>query len=202
MKLVITFGPRQWGRWRRAASLDRQGAGMMDLTADNFFDHLLDPDRRRALMAAMDAEEGTHLPLSWRYGDLASAATDADRLGRAVLALLDETPDDDTLLGDLLMNPHTPEDALWAAYRRGRGITPLGHRRGPRALLEALAEEHRYSEAITTLALYHYADEDDAAFRRFVERHRGDFMLRSNLRHDRRLPERKRALVADLLEEE
>jgi hypothetical protein len=175
---------------------------VLDLTEDNFFDHLLDPDRRRMLIEALRAEEGTHLPRNWRYGDLAFTATDADLLGRAVFALLDEESDDDTLLGDLLMNPHTPEDALWAAYRRGRGITPLGHRRGPRALLEALAEEHDYSEAITTLALYHYADEDDDAFRRFVERHRGDFMMRSNLRHSRRLPERKRALVADLIEEE
>jgi hypothetical protein len=169
----------------------------MDLSADNFFDHLL--DRRRMLVEALRAEQGTHLPLHWRYEELASGATDADRLGRAVFALLDEEPDDDTLLGELLMNPHTPEDALWEAYRCGRGITPLGHRRGPRALLEALAEEHDYSEAITTLALYHYADEDDDAFRRFVERHRGDFMMRSNLRHARHLPERKRALVADLI---
>lgn len=175
---------------------------MPDLTEDNFFDHLLDSDRRRTLMAAMNAEQGWHLPLHRRYEELALTVADADRLGRAVFLLLDEAPGDDTLLRDLLMNPRTPEDALWAAYRRGRGITPLGHRRGPRALLEALAEEHDYSEAITTLALYHYADEDDDAFRRFVERHRGDFMLRSNLRHDRRLPERKRALVADLLEED
>jgi hypothetical protein len=52
----------------------------MDLTEDNFFDHLLDPDRRRMLAEAPRAEEGTHLPLNRRYGDLASAATDADRL--------------------------------------------------------------------------------------------------------------------------
>ena len=183
---------------------------MLDLTEDNFFDHLLDAERRRTLAEALRAEQGSHLPLNWRYGDLAHAATDADRLGRAVFALLEEMPPGDgpeddqpeDLLDDLLMNPHTPEDALWAAYRRGRGITPLGHRRGPRALLEALAEEHGYSEAVVTLALHHYADEDDAAFRRFVERHRGDFMLRSNLRHYKHLPEGKRALVADLLEEE
>lgn len=182
---------------------------MLDLTEDNFFDHLLDPHRRRMLIEALRAEEGTHLPLNWRYGDLASASTDGDRLGRAVFALLEDTagdgvPEDppEELLGDLLMNPHTPEDALWAAYRRGCGITPLGHRRGPRALLEALAEEHRYSEAITTLALYHYADEDDDAFRRFVERHRSDETLRESLRHDLRLPERRRALVADLIMEE
>jgi uncharacterized protein (DUF1778 family) len=175
----------------------------MDITGENFFDTVLDPERRGALARAMDAQQGSHLPLHWRYEELARAATDADRLRRAVLAILDDPPAiRRQLLGDLLSNPHTPEDALWAAYRRGEGITPLGHRRGPRALLEALAEEHDYSEAITTLALYHYANEDDDAFRRFVERHRGDFMMRSNLRHARHLPERKRALVADLLEEE
>lgn len=170
---------------------------------ENFFDHLLDPDRRRAVARAIDAEQGSHLPLHWRYEELASAAPDADRLGRAVLAILDDPPAvRHRLLGDLLANPNTPEEALWAAYRRGEGIMELGHRRGPRALLEALAEEHEYSEAITSLALFHYAHEDDDAFRRFVERHRSDHMLRWNLRRSEHVPERKRALVADLLEEE
>ncbi|HEU4453709.1 MAG TPA: hypothetical protein VFR81_11650 [Longimicrobium sp.] len=175
---------------------------MLDLSEETFFDHLLDPGRRKALAAAMRAEQGSPRPLTRRYEELAYAVADADRLGRAVHALLDDTPSDDRFLHDLLMNPHTPEDALWAAYRRGRGITPLGHRRGPRALLEALAEEHEYSEAIASLALFHYAREDDGAFRRFVERHRSDYMLRWNLRRSRHVPEEKRALVADLLEEE
>jgi hypothetical protein len=174
----------------------------VDLTPDNFFDHLLDPDRRRMLAEALDGERDMRFPLHSRFLELATTATDADLLGRAVSALLDDAAYEDRLLQAVLANPHTPEDALWAAYRLGRGITALGLRRGPRPLLEALAEEHDHSEAITTLALYHYADEDDDAFRRFVERYRSDETLRESLRGDLRLPERRRALVADLIEEE
>jgi len=174
-----------------------------DLTEASLLDILLDPKRRRGLRSALRKEQGSHLPLHNRFGDLALTVTDAPRLGEAVRALLEEPPRrDHDFLDDLLLNPHTPEDVLWEAYRQGRGIEPLGHRRGPRALLEALAEEHRYSEAITSLALFYYAHEDDdAAFRAFVERHRGDYMLQWNLIHDRKFPERKRALVADLLED-
>ncbi len=173
-----------------------------ELTESSVLDLLLDPERRRALRAALRREQGTRLPLNNRYGDVAFAVADAPRLGEAVHALLEEpSRNDHDLLDPLLLNPHTPEEALWAAFRQGRGITPLGHRRGPRALLEALAEEHRYSEAITSLVLFYYANEDDdAAFRAFVERHRGDSMLQWNLARSREIPERKRALIADLID--
>jgi hypothetical protein len=172
------------------------------LTDDNLFDILLDPARRAELRTAMAREQGTDLPLVNRYFDLAYTAADAAKLGEAVLALLAEASDgDDALLDALLTNPETPHDALWAAYRQGRGIDALGHRRGPRALLEALAAEHEYSEAVTSLALYHYAAEDDAFFISFVERHRADFMLRHNLRRSPLLPGHRRALVAGLIRE-
>jgi hypothetical protein len=173
------------------------------LTDDNLFDVLLDPWRRAELRTAMAREQGTELPLVNRYFDLAYTAGDAAKLGEAVLALLAEPSDgDDDLLDPLLSNPETPHEALWAACRQGRGIGALGHRRGPRALLEALAAEHEYSEAITSLALYHYAAEDDAFFLAFVERHRADSTLRYNLRHSPLLPEHRRALVAGLIRDD
>lgn len=173
-----------------------------ELDEDSLFEILLDPRRRAELRSAMRREQGSHLPLTNHYFDLACTAEDAAKLGAAVFALLEEPDDaDGELLEPLLSNPATPHDALWAAYRQGRGITALGHRRGPRALLEALAEEHGYSEAITSLALFHYATEDDAFFRAFVERHRGDFMLRYNLRRSPLVPGPRRALVADLIAE-
>lgn len=175
-----------------------------DLTEATLFDILLDPRRRGELRAAMRREQGTRLPLVNHYFDVAFTAEDAAKLGEAVLAVLEDAPeqDGDDLLDPLLSNPGTPHEALRAAYRQGRGIDALGHRRGPRALLEALAEDHRYPEAITSLALYHYAAEDDAFFRAFVERHRDEFMLRSNLRHSPLVPEHRRALVADLIGED
>lgn len=167
------------------------------LTEASFFDHLLDPRLRARLQAAMRGSDG---PIQQQFCDLAITVEDADQLGAAIHALLGGPErHDGHLLDPLLSNPVTPADALWAAYRQGRGIGALGHRRGPRALLEALAEEHRYSEAITTLALYHYAGEEDAFFRAFVERHRADFMLRYNLAHSPVVSAERRALIADLL---
>lgn len=55
---------------------------------------------------------------------------------------------------------------------------------------------------ITSLALFHYASEDDAFFRAFVERHRDNHMLRWNLRRSPLVPGRRRALVADLIGED
>lgn len=171
----------------------------IDLTESGLFDVLLDADRRAELWDAVGREGGSDLPLTHRYFDLAYTASDGVKLGQAVLALLDETAAaDDALLDPLLSNPETPHEALWAAYRRGRGMDALGHRRGPRALLEALAAEHGYDEAVTTLAVLHYAAEDDAFFRAFVARHRDSSMLRHNLRHSPLVPDRRRALVADL----
>ncbi len=175
---------------------------LADLTDDTFFDVILDADRRAALRAALRREQGTLLPLTNRYSDLACTVDDAEKLAQAVFALLDEPADEDDderLVEPLLGNPATPHEALWAAYRQDRGIDALGHRRGPRDLLEALAQEHAYDEAITSLALFHYASEDDAFFRAFVERHRGSFMLRYNLRRSPLVPDGRRALVADLI---
>lgn len=171
-----------------------------DLTEAGLFALLLDPRRRRELRTAIRGEPGSRHPFAGQYFDVAYTASDAAKLGEAVLAVLEDAParDLDDLLDPLLSNPATPHEALWAAYRQGRGIAALGHRRGPRALLEALAEDHGYSEAITSLALFHYAAEDDAFFRAFVERHRDDFMLRYNLRHSPLVPDHRRALVADL----
>lgn len=173
------------------------------LTDAGLFGILLDARERAALRDALRREQGSHLPLTHRYFDVAYTASGAEQLGQAVLALLDEPADEDgRLLEPLLSNPETPHVALWAAYRKGRGIPALGHRRGPRALLEALAEEHGYDEAITSLALFHYASEDDAFFRAFVERHRDSWMLRGTLLRSPLVPDHRRALVADLIGED
>jgi hypothetical protein len=177
-----------------------------DLTEDSFFDILLDPRRRLELRTAVGRGQPARQRLISQYADVAYTAPDSGKLGAAVLALLEDPAEGedgyDDLLDPLLSNPGTPHEALWAAYRQGRGIDALGHRRGPRALLEALAEEHGYSEAITSLALYHYAAEDDAFFRAFVERHQENVMLSGHLRHSPLVSEQRRALVADLIAED
>jgi hypothetical protein len=186
-------------RSRRTAA-ERARVEPSELTEATLFDVLLDDGRRAALRDALRREQGTDLPLTHHYFDLAYTASGAAKLGAAVAAVLDGPADEDRrLLAPLLGNPETPHEALWAAYRQGREIDVLGHRRGPRPLLEALARDHAYDEAVTSLALFHYAGEDDTFFRAFVARHRDSFMLRSNLRHSPLVPEHRRALVADLI---
>ncbi len=67
----------------------------------------------------------------------------------------------------------TPEDVLLELCDRGICLDELGHRRGPRKLLEKLAEEHRYPEAVLSLAieLFESAAEPAADFADFISRH-------------------------------
>lgn len=70
-------------------------------------------------------------------------------------------------------HPETPEDVLLELCVRGVCLDELGHRNGPRKLLEKLAEEHRYPEAVLTLALALFEDsaEPAAAFATFLKRY-------------------------------
>src|SRR5436305_225704 len=60
----------------------------------------------------------------------------------------------------------TPEDVLLEICDHGLCLDELGHRRGPRRLVEKMADDHHYPEAIISLALELYvsASEPDHAF--------------------------------------
>jgi hypothetical protein len=90
----------------------------------------------------------------------------------AVHKHLQSKPDEDDLRW-LLSHDSAPEDLLLELCERGLCIDELGHRKGPRRLLEKLADEHHYPEAIITLAAKLYADpaESDDSFRSFVQQH-------------------------------
>lgn len=77
-------------------------------------------------------------------------------------------------------HPETPEDVLLELCDRGECLDELGHRNGPRALLEKMADEHRYPEAILSLAIRLFEDSNEPSkrFVEFLNRHANhDWML-------------------------
>ncbi|MEZ4461472.1 MAG: hypothetical protein R3E66_17485 [bacterium] len=82
--------------------------------------------------------------------------------------------------------------------------TPLGHRSGPRELLEFLAELYAYPEAVTTLALNYYGVPQASAkpFAEFLERYKDIEMLEHNLLNARNLDPAKAAIVAKVFPQE
>jgi hypothetical protein len=58
-----------------------------------------------------------------------------------------------------------PERLLRQLAKEGKFTAQLGHRSGPQSLLEFLALEYQYDEAMTTLALSYYAVAKTSEFR-------------------------------------
>ena len=70
-------------------------------------------------------------------------------------------------------HPDTPEDVLLELCDLALCLNELGHRPGPRALLQRLASRHRYPEAVLILAteLYTNPIESTADFEAFASEH-------------------------------
>jgi len=66
-----------------------------------------------------------------------------------------------------------PDDLLLELCDLGLYLDELGHRSGPRQLLERLADQHHYPEAIITLASNLYLDPNEPtdSFAAFISRH-------------------------------
>jgi hypothetical protein len=84
------------------------------------------------------------------------AFPDAEELRRALAHAI--AAGDEDLARPLAEHPAMPEDALLDLCERGLCLGELGHRAGPRRLLERMASLHAYPEAILTLALDLYRD--------------------------------------------
>jgi hypothetical protein len=80
-------------------------------------------------------------------------------------------------------HPATPEELLLEIYESGLCLNDLGHRQGPPVLLEKLANEACYPEAILTLAIQLYIDSNvgTTEFSRFARRHSEDFWMLDTL---------------------
>ncbi|MBI3463753.1 MAG: hypothetical protein HY000_11955 [Planctomycetes bacterium] len=85
----------------------------------------------------------------------------------------------------LCAHPEAPEDLLPELCDRGICLDELGHRSGPRKLLERLAERFGYDEAINTLAVQLYTDAEVPAdaFVRFIEQYRDRGWMLETLAH-------------------
>ncbi len=170
------------------------------LTENSFINLLLNPDQRQTLLEDIRGERGPRAPLSEHVLRLAPGCkATSDQLRQVIEALRRE--DSLEALQWILYHPSVPEDLLLELAAQGQCIVALGHRAGPRELLERLAAEHRYSEAITTLALNYYGAEavPAAEFAKFVQSYRGDFMLRDNLRRTDKLSAEKIRLALDIV---
>lgn len=102
------------------------------------------------------------------------------------------------VLAELVFHPRMPEDALLALAEAGTCLASLAHRRGTsRAVLEVLASQHRYPEAITTLAIDHYGAPGARAkpFRAFLERYSDVPMLEYNVRRANLDPAKRRVVA-------
>jgi hypothetical protein len=82
----------------------------------------------------------------------------------------------------------TPEDVLIEIYEQGLFLTELAHRKGPRRLLERIARETRYPEAVITIAveLYTSKAESVADFKNFLQEHSDSRWMLESVAH--RLP--------------
>jgi hypothetical protein len=100
----------------------------------------------------------------------------------------------------LLEHPEAPESVLLDFCDRGLFLDDLGHRPGPRRLLERLAAKHRYPEAILTLGKQLYTDpaEPVSALRAFLTEHRDSPWLFTSLAHQEARPPEKEAVLLDL----
>lgn len=79
----------------------------------------------------------------------------------------------------------TPDDILFELYERGICLTELAHRKGPRRLLERIAKETRYPEAIITVAIELYTCDQESAevFQRFLAEHADCYWMLESLAH-------------------
>lgn len=144
----------------------------------NLLDTLRNSSRRKLLSAAL-AEGGADLS-----NEYWTACTGCDLSAADLKALFGELLSSEgghELLEPLVFHPNMPDDLLLELCDQGKFTTQLGHRRGPRELLEKMAEKYGYDESITTLALFHYKDEPLETFERFVEKYKNCWMLQFNL---------------------
>jgi hypothetical protein len=177
----------------------------LQLTARPIIEILLDASLCQALVDALAAEHGRHLPIHHQYHRLAlHGEATAEQLRQVLHTLIERDYSvGHTLIGPLIFHPNMPDDLLLELCEHERFITPLAHRRGPHWLLEKLAKEHRISEAITSLALYYYATDNysDDEFKAFIYQYQDDFMLRWNLKPPRHFSKAKHQIALSLLEQ-
>ena len=184
----------------RARIAARDAAIAARLPLEGLIERLLDDGERARLLGEVRAE----LALANRLADLLPRCAATPAQLRQLVATLPADGADDLDLEGIVFHPAAPDELLLELLDQRRFVTALGHRAGPRELLERMAERHAYPEAITTLALEHYGPDDQPleVLLAWVRRHRDCELLDYNLRHSPRLSPARRAAVLAILDED
>jgi hypothetical protein len=100
----------------------------------------------------------------------------------------------------LISHPEAPEDLLLSLCDQGLYLDVLGHRQGPRALLEKMAAQHRYPEAVVTLGKRLYADpqESTESLRAFLDEFRDSAWLFESLARTERSSAEKEQIFLNM----
>lgn len=101
----------------------------------------------------------------------------------------------------LIAHPEAPEEWLLELCERGECLDDLGHRLGPRKLLEAMAERHHYPEAILTLGKTLYGNRIEPAerLRTFLNEHRDRNWLFETLARETPDPPEKEQVLREVV---
>lgn len=112
----------------------------------------------------------------------------------------DRASGDEARIRDLCTHPATPEEVLLELCKDERYVDDLGHRTGPRRVLEELALRYQYPEAILTVAreLYESADEPCDALLKFILPYRDRVWLYESLARLTPSGDEKRELLRSL----
>lgn len=172
------------------------------LTESSLFSILMDPEQRTNLIAQIESEEDTDLPVSNLYAEVGERCeASPEQIRQVVNKLLDSYGNEhDWLIEPFIFHPNIPDDVLSELYRRNAWTVALAHRKGPQDLLERLAEEHNVSEAIITLALDYYLG-DQLQVNKLVEivqKHKSNTMLRRNLLVSPKLDTKTREIILQI----
>lgn len=166
----------------RSQAALRTGTPMqqLELTSNGILQLLLDPELRHQLSQALVQDSTEYQNQFWKAcNECRPNETELRRVFQEVLK--SSAPPEHELLGPLIFNENMPDDLLMELCEQGKFISQLSHRRGPKALLEKIAEKYNSDEAITSLALYYYKNESLEDFVNFVQKYKHCWMLQFNL---------------------
>ncbi len=118
-----------------------------------------------------------------------------------IIAGLPSDGSGDAYLSSLIWKESFPTELLLGLAKQERFLGALGHRVGPKELLEHMAFVHDFSEAITTLALDYFGQEATpiAEFASFVRQYHHCHMMQHNLQRSERVSEERISLAATIL---
>jgi hypothetical protein len=106
-------------------------------------------------------------------------------------------------LRTLALQPAASEELLLLMCDRGVCLVELGHRTGPKQLLEKLAEQHKIAEAILTLAKDRYtnASESTDSLQTFLNQHHDNRWMLESLMHQEASSAEKEAAYLEILQQ-